>query len=97
MGQNLPAQQGQPTIGKHIGVMDNDNDLLNRSCIATLPIMFVYCHLTCCREIFQRHLFTLAATASSPLQLFLTIVPIPTLMLPEKLANFVDMMAMIVT
>jgi len=97
MGQNLPAQQGQPTIGEHIGMMDNDNDLLNRSCIATLPIIFVYCHLTCCHENFQHCLFTLAATASSPPQPFLTIVPIPTLTLPEKLANFADMMAMIVT
>jgi len=99
MDQNSPAQaqQGQPTISKHVGVMGNDIDLLNRSCVATLPITFVYCHLTSCREIFQRRLSTLAVTAPSPLQLFLTIVPIPTLTLPEKLANFVDMMAMIVT
>ena len=99
MDQNSPpqAQQGQPTIGEHIGVMGNDIDLLNWSCVATLPITFVYCHLTSCREKFQRRLSTLAATAPSPPQLFLTIMPTPALTLPEKLAKFVDMMATIVT
>jgi len=99
MDQNSPAQaqQGQPTISEHVGVMGNDIDLLNWSCVATLPITFVYCHLTSCHENFQRSLSTLAATAPSPPQPFLTIVPIPALTLPEKLANFVDMMAMIVT
>ena len=99
MDQNFPPQQGQPTIGERIGVMDSDNniDLLNRSCVATLPITFVYCHLTSCRENFQRRLSTLAATAPSPPQPFLTIVPIPALTLQEKLAKFVDMMATIVT
>jgi len=65
MDQNsLPqAQQGQPTISKHIGVMGNDIDLLNQSCVATLPITFVYCHLTSCHENFQRRLVTLATTA----------------------------------
>jgi len=58
--------------------------------------MFVYCHLTCVCENFLRRLFTLATTAS-PLQLFSTTVPIPALMLPEKLARFVDMTAMIAT
>jgi len=99
MDQNslAQAQQGQPTISEHVGMMGNDINLLNRSCIATLPITFVYCHLTSCHEKFQRHLSTLAVTAPFPPQPFLTIVPIPALTLPEKLANFVDMMAMIVT
>jgi len=99
MDQNSPAQaqQGQPTIGKHVGMMGNDIDLLNWSCVATLPITFVYCHLTSCHENFQHCLFTLAMTAPSPPQPFLTIMPIPALTLPEKLANFMDMMAMIVT
>jgi len=99
MDQNslAQAQQGQPTISEHVGMMGNDINLLNWSCVATLPITFVYCHLTSCCENFQCCLSTLAATAPSPPQPFLTIVPIPTLTLPEKLANFMDMMAMIVT